>query len=69
MLGHESGHERLLPIVVYCSPVHPSGLVTPPSYAGRPLGLCPPFASAAACDHDGIVNVAVEHRADRHIRK
>jgi len=33
MLGHESSHERLLPIVVHCSSVHPSGLVTQPSYS------------------------------------
>jgi len=25
MLGYESGHERLLPVVVHCSSVHPSG--------------------------------------------
>src|SRR6266487_1678884 len=36
MLGHESGHERLLPIVVHCSSVRPSGRVRRPGSSALP---------------------------------
>src|SRR6266566_3701552 len=36
MLRHESGHERLLLVVVHCSSVHPSGRLTRPSSSALP---------------------------------